>query len=310
MARGGAPFYHVVIVGECRIPPPDVDGHVFSKTCIYVTPGALLFEPLRDLQHAKARRAFVRGATQATTWPLLLSSGRGQEVYYAPMKGRWAPLGGAGRSSPARRPCGPADAERAHIEYSREIGIFLHEVFRCAPGQWGELLPLAEFVMWNSPGKTSLAPRDLCMGWSLASPLERELLPLEPAKREAVSDVAAAQFEQFRRLPYTYLQHRARAGRRRAELANRTRSPRKPEVRGVVMQRDPKLAKAAAGHAPGRRPLRGPFEVAATNGNAACLLARLGQRVVDGGGAAGEGRMLQSRSVSSCQANGVSRATE
>ena len=132
-------------------------------------------------------------------------------------------------------------------------------------------MPLVEFVLWNSPGKTSLSPRDLCMGWSLASPLERELLPLEPAKREAASDVATAQFEQFRRLREVHLQHRGRTARRRAELANRTRSSRKPEVGDVVMFKDPKLAKAVAGHAPGRRPLRGPFEVVSAKGNVATL---------------------------------------
>ncbi|CAK0832649.1 unnamed protein product, partial [Prorocentrum cordatum] len=100
---------------------------------------------------------------------------------------------------------------------------------------------------------------------------ERELLPLEPAVREAVSDVAAAQFEQFRRLREVYLQHRARAGRRRAELANRARSSRRPEVGDMVLFKDPKLSKAVAGHAPGRRPLRGPFEVLSTKGNVATL---------------------------------------
>ena len=109
------------------------------------------------------------------------------------------------------------------------------------------------------------------MGWSLASPLERELLPLEPAKREAASDVAAAQFEQFKRLREVYLQHRARSARRRAELANRTRSSRRPEVGDMVMFKDPKLSKAVAGHAPGRRPLRGPFKVQAVKGNVATL---------------------------------------
>ena len=46
---------------------------------------------------------------------------------------------------------------------SLEIGIFLDGVFRCARGQWGELVALAEFVLWNSPGKSGLAPRDLVM---------------------------------------------------------------------------------------------------------------------------------------------------
>ena len=39
----------------------------------------------------------------------------------------------------------------------------------------------------------------------------------------------------------------------------------------MVMYKDPKMSKAVAGHAPGRRPLRGPFEVLAVKGNVATL---------------------------------------
>ncbi|CAK0835569.1 unnamed protein product [Prorocentrum cordatum] len=271
VARHRLPFHHVVIDVEGRITPPDVDGHAYVLTYICVTTGAPLFEPLKHLQHSEVRRAFFRCATRAKTWPMLVSSDRGKEFCNALMEELWALLNFAGRFGTSWRPCEQADAERSHIECAREIGIFLHDVFKCAPGQWAELLPIVEFVLWNSPGKSALSPRDLCMGWSLASPLERELLPLEPAVREAVSDVAAAQFEQFRRLREVYLQHRARAGRRRAELANRTRSSRRPEVGDMVLFKDPKLSKAVAGHAPGRRPLRGPFEVLSTKGNVATL---------------------------------------
>ena len=38
------------------------------------------------------------------------------------------------------------------------------------------------------------------------------------------------------------------------------------------MFKDPKLSTAVAGHAPGRRPLRGPFKVVAVKGNVATLL--------------------------------------
>ncbi|CAK0811447.1 unnamed protein product, partial [Prorocentrum cordatum] len=271
VARHRLPFHHVVIDVEGRITPPDVDGFAYVLTYICVTTGAPLLEPLKHLQHSEVRRAFFRCATRAKTWPMLVSSDRGKEFCNALMEELWALLNFAGRFGTSWRPCEQADAERSHIECAREIGIFLHDVFKCAPGQWAELLPIVEFVLWNSPGKSALSPRDLCMGWSLASPLERELLPLEPAVREAVSDVAAAQFEQFRRLREVYLQHRARAGRRRAELANRTRSSRRPEVGDMVLFKDPKLSKAVAGHAPGRRPLRGPFEVLSTKGNVATL---------------------------------------
>ena len=66
--------------------------------------------------------------------------------------------------------------ERMHIEQSRTMGILLHSVIKTNPGQWAELLPLAEFVIWGSPGATGLAPRDLVMSWSLASPLELSLI--------------------------------------------------------------------------------------------------------------------------------------
>ena len=67
------------------------------------------------------------------------------------------------------------------------------------------------------------------------------------------------------------LQHQAKEGRRRAELANRTRAVRQPEVGDRRLYKDPKLSKAVAGHGPGRRPLRGPFVVKAAQGNRADL---------------------------------------
>ena len=112
-------------------------------------------------------------------------------------------------------------------------------MFECAPGQWGELPPLAEFVLWNTPGKIGLSPRDLVMSWYIASPLERELLPLELPRRDSVSDVAAAQLEQVRRLRARHLVLKFKEGNRRAELANRSRSSRRPLVGDRVLYNDP-----------------------------------------------------------------------
>ncbi|CAK0832647.1 unnamed protein product [Prorocentrum cordatum] len=176
VARHRLPFHHVVIDVEGRITPPDVDGHAYVLTYICVTTGAPLPEPLKHLQHSEVRRAFFRCATRAKTWPMLVSSDRGKEFCNALMEELWALLNFAGRFGTSWRPCEQADAERSHIECAREIGIFLHDVFKCAPGQWAELLPIVEFVLWNSPGKSALSPRDLCMGWSLASPLDPEVL--------------------------------------------------------------------------------------------------------------------------------------
>ena len=129
----------------------------------------------------------------------------------------------------------------------------MHSVFKTSPGQWGELLPLVEFILWNTPGKTGLAPRDLVMAWSLASPLEREILPLDVPEAEAVSDIAVTQFGKFQQVRDVYLQHKANEGRRRMELANRQRSQRSLQKGDRVLYKDPKMVKSVAGHAPGRR---------------------------------------------------------
>ena len=71
------------------------------------------------------------------------------------------------------------------------------------------------------PGKHGLSPRDLVMSWSLASPLERELLPFDLPRRAAVSDVAAAQFERPRLLRDTQLVLKAGIGNRRADDSRR-----------------------------------------------------------------------------------------
>ena len=104
------------------------------------------------------------------------------------------------RLGSAWRPVEQTVVERSHQESQKELGSFLQEVSACAPGHWGEPLHLAEFVIWNTPGKHGFSPRDLVHGWSLASPLERELLPFELPQREAMSEIAAAQLEQFRNL--------------------------------------------------------------------------------------------------------------
>ena len=118
----------------------------------------------------------------------------------------------------------------ASSDRSREIGIFLRKGFQRAPGPWGDLRPPAEFGMPNVPSRSAPSPQDPCLGWARAPPPGREPPPLDPAKREAVSDAAAAQFEQFRRLREADRQQRPRPGRGRAELADAPRSPRRPAI--------------------------------------------------------------------------------
>ena len=115
---------------------------------------------------------------------MLVAHDRGKEFVNALMGELWIQLKVEQRLGSAWMPVVHTVVERSHQEEQKALGIVLHGVFDCAPG--------------NTPGKHGLSPRDLVMSWSLASPLERELLPFDLPRREAVSDVAAAQFERFR----------------------------------------------------------------------------------------------------------------
>ena len=54
------------------------------------------------------------------------------------------------------------------------------------------------------------------MAWSLASPLEREILPLDAPEAQPVSDVAVAQFGKFQQVRDIYLQSKANEAAERA----------------------------------------------------------------------------------------------
>ena len=97
-------------------------------------------------------------------------------------------------------------------------------------------MPIVEWIRYNTPSRCGLTPRDVDKSWSIVSPLERELLPLEPAAADTVSDVARTQFDAFRKVRSIMLQHKSREGQRRAELANRVRTARLPAVRSSFFE--------------------------------------------------------------------------
>ena len=75
------------------------------------------------------------------------------------------------------------------------------EFLKAFPGEWGELLPVVEFLVYNTPQRnTGLTPRDLDRAWSLSTSLERELLPFTVADSEPLSEMAQRQFADWRRL--------------------------------------------------------------------------------------------------------------
>ena len=104
------------------------------------------------------------------------------------------------------------------------------------PGEWAQCIPVVEFIRHNTPSQCGLTPRDVDRAWSIVSPVERELLPFEPAQVETVSQVARTQFDAFRKVRSIMLQHRYKEGRRRAELANHVWTARLPTEGDLVMR--------------------------------------------------------------------------
>ena len=91
--------------------------------------------------------------------------------------------------------------------------------------------------------------------WSVASPLERELIPADAGAELAVSEVAKKQFQSWRLMRQLVLQHLGREHAQAAKLVNRYRRRKQLQVGDTVLVADPKLTKERAGRAPWKRPL-------------------------------------------------------
>ena len=146
--------------------------------------------------------------------------------------------------------------ERIHQEAARERGLLLLEVFRCFGTEWASVLPALEFLLYTTPrADTGLCPRDLDRRWSLATPLEREMLLFSVPEKTAISEVARAEFAGFRALRRLLVERLGAQHRRAAELQNRHRSARAVRVGQRVLVRDPRLTQQGAGKLAWRRPL-------------------------------------------------------
>ena len=96
------------------------------------------------------------------------------------------------------RPMGQGRVERVHQELQKLLGILVLDVVRCWPAEWPELLPVVEFLIYNTPGTYGYTPRDLDRRWSLAIPLEKELQPFQVAEFEPLSEWARGLFRTYR----------------------------------------------------------------------------------------------------------------
>ena len=164
------------VMVDCEGPsnPPDAEGHQYTLTYLCLLSHAILLEPLRRLTVAEMRRAFARCIFRAGTLPLVLRSDRGPEFRNHLMKEFTALVGIRHRFGMAWRPCEQGAVERVHQEEQKLLGILLNDVMRAFGNEWTELLPVVEFLVYNTPGPHGLTPRDIDRRWSLALPLEKD----------------------------------------------------------------------------------------------------------------------------------------
>ena len=136
---------------------------------------------------------------------------RGPEIWNSLMRELYALLRVFPRPGTGFRPVEQAPIEREHQEFRKLEGAFLHDIFKGFPTEWDEMLIFAEHIRNNTPvRKTGVTPRDLDKKWSLASPLERELICYDESAQMAVSDIAKKQFQDWQLLRGIVLQHLGR----------------------------------------------------------------------------------------------------
>jgi len=169
--------------------------------------------------------------------------------------------------STAMRPCELGPNERVHQETQKVLGFLLNDVARGQPGDWGEFLPLVEYVIDNTPGPHGWTPRDLTHGWSTALPLEKDLQPLSALSFEPISEYARNLFLRYREIKVRVLKHWRDASEARARLANRFRKDTPVACGDRVVYRDLKVR--SEGRVPWRKALSGPWVVVEIKGNKA-----------------------------------------
>ena len=255
------PWQEVMIDCEGSSRPPDAAGNTYVLSYFCCLTHAVLLEPMRSLTHTEVRRAFSRALVRSGTIPKLLRSDRGPEFKNTLMAEFVALIGLRHRFGAPWRPNEQSGVERVHQEVQKVLGMLIQDVLQAEPSYWTEVLPVVEFVIYNTPGPHGYTPRDIDRRWSLGAPLEHDLEPFDVLDFEPLSDHVRNIFAQYKQIRNIVLEHSRKSSSKRAALANRFRRDRKI-VKGMrVVYRDPRV-RAAGGRTPWKQPATEPLVVA------------------------------------------------
>ncbi|CAK8988949.1 unnamed protein product [Durusdinium trenchii] len=255
----------VAVDFEGPMHPEDAAGNRFILSYMCCASHSIMLEPCKALTQMEVRRAFSKLMFRSRTIPKVLRSDRGQEFQSTLMREYCAILGLRQKFSAPLRPCELGATERIHQETQKVLGLMVHGVCKARPHEWGELLGVVEFVLDTTPGPSGIAPRDFERGWSIACPLERELLGQSVWEFEPVEEHTKKLFRSYREIRVKVLGRYAASSAKRAERANRFRKVKVVEIGDLVVYRDPRLR--SGGRTPWRKQLSEPYRVVAQRGN-------------------------------------------
>jgi len=246
--------------------PADKSGNRYVMSYVCCLCHGVLFEPGQALTHSEVRRMFARCVFRAGTIPRVVRSDRGPEFKNVLMAEYTALLGIRQRFGTAWRPMEQGIVERCHQELQKLLGMLVLDVTKSFKSEWTELLPVVEFLIYNTPGPHGYTPRDLDRRWSAALPIAKELQPFQVLDFEPVSEYAKDLFAQYRTLKAKVVGWYAETSEKRATLANRFRREKVVVEGDRVVYRDPR-AKAVGGRTPWKEPLSDPCVVENASGN-------------------------------------------
>ena len=255
----------VAVDFEGPMHPEDAAGNRFILSYMCCASHSIMLEPCKALTQMEVRRAFSKLMFRSRTIPKVLRSDRGQEFQSTLMREYCAILGLRQKFSAPLRPCELGATERIHQETQKVLGLMARDVCKARPHEWGELLGVVEFVLDTTPGPSGIAPQDFERGWSIACPLERELLGQSVWEFEPVEEHTKKLFRSYREIRVKVLGWYAASSAKRAERANRFRKVKVVEIGDLVVYRDPRLR--SGGRTPWRKQLSEPYRVVAQRGN-------------------------------------------